>query len=129
MPKKRKAKRKSGPFKKKLRRDAKCIVHSGFKGDSLFTYLDESNDPDKQFENIHKIKELRLAEPAGSSNRMSEVCASIPQQRDENDGYHRSCYQAFTKHVDRLAASKYITTDDAKAKPATSSSTCLKNKI
>ena len=106
MPKGRPSKNKEGPAEKRPRKDGNCIVHCTSKEGTSFTYLSEVDDPDKQFDKLLNIKKLRLAEPHGSSKRMSDVCANLPEIRGKDDGYHRSCYQAFTKNIDRLSSYK-----------------------
>ena len=58
---------------------------------------------------LHRIRDRRLAEPQDSPNRMEDVCHCIPDSLfDANldiTGYHRGCYQNFTKNVDRLKCS------------------------
>ena len=46
--------------------------------------------------------EQRLAQPAGSSQRMQHVCEQIPLNFTEKDGYHCDCYQRFTMNLNRL---------------------------
>ena len=45
-------------------------------------------------------------EPQDSPNRMEDVCIQIPENLEganlEAIGYHRGCYQKFTKNKDRL---------------------------
>ena len=78
-PKKwRSPKNNEDPEEKKRRNNGKCIVHSTSKEDSPFTSLDEVGDPDKQFQKLLEIQDLRLVKPPGSSKRMSEVCACLP---------------------------------------------------
>ncbi|XP_066983722.1 golgin subfamily A member 6-like protein 26 [Macrobrachium rosenbergii] len=47
--------------------------------ETSFTFLNEVDYPHRQFEKLLKIKKLRLAEPHGSSKRMSKVCANLPE--------------------------------------------------
>ena len=101
MPKGKPSKNKEGPAEKGLKKDGNCIVHCTSKEGTSFTYLGEVEDPDKQFDKLN-IKKLRLAEPHGSSKRMSDVCANLPESRGKDDGYHRNCSQAFTKNINRL---------------------------
>ena len=43
-----------------------------------------------------------LNQPGGSSYKLSEQCANIPTTLMNHHGYHRDCYQCFTKNLDRL---------------------------
>ena len=40
---------------------------------------------------------------ADSKYRMNDECKNIPSKLNEEHGYHRECYQIFTKNRDRLA--------------------------
>ena len=52
------------------------------------------------------IRDRRFAEPPGSSYRMTDICQGIPDEIQENEGYHRGCNQRFTLNLHRLTASK-----------------------
>ena len=55
---------------------------------------------------LHSIREKRLIQPNDSATRMEVVCNNIPESLTGLDldvtGYHRGCYQKFTKNLDRL---------------------------
>ena len=56
---------------------------------------------------LHAIRDRRLAEPQTSPYRMVDVCYLIPESLEgmnlQTVGYHRGCYQRFTKNLDRLS--------------------------
>ena len=55
---------------------------------------------------LHSIRDKRLLEPLDSPHRLQEVCSCIPESLSgevlEAIGYHRGCYQNFTRNQDRL---------------------------
>ena len=71
-----------------------------------FTLLAE-----ERFQKIIKIRDLRLSQPTDSTHRMESVCRLIPTEIGEGHGYHRDCYNHFTKNVERLKS-----TDSSKSK-------------
>jgi len=85
----------------------KCLIHvlRGVKHDK-FTALQTVADPTERLAVLHEIRDLRLAESPSSALRMEEVCRQIPDSLDGYDltitGYHRGCYQYFSKNLDRL---------------------------
>ena len=94
---------------------ARCILHvSGIQhGD--FTSLSNVKGPaTKILSQLHNIRHRRLIEPPDLPNSMEDVCNQIPEtlagENLEAIGYHRGCYQKFTKNQDRLKCN--ITTDD-----------------
>ena len=89
------------PKSKKRKLDAnveRCILHAsgiqhkGSAGEKLAYLLD--------------IREKRLNEPHDSPYRMENICSLIPESlanvNIKEVGYHRGCYQNFTKNLDRL---------------------------
>jgi len=64
---------------------------------------------------LHSIHDKRLIESQESPNRMEEACNNIPESLSGADleaiGYHRGCYQNFTKNQDRLKSS--VTSNEA----------------
>ena len=88
--------------------DLLCIIHSQKLSQyGNFTSFDDGKDTHRtKLETLHKIRGRRLQEDASSSNRMQDVCELIPQTVDgldtEKTGWHRKCYQQFTKNLDRL---------------------------
>ena len=63
---------------------------------------------------LHNICHRGLMEPPDSPNRMEDVCNQIPEtlagENLEAIGYHRGCYEKFTKNQDPLKCN--ITPDD-----------------
>ena len=88
--------------------DLFCIIHSQKLSQyGNFTSFDDGkNTPRTKLETSHKIRGRRLQEDASSSKRMQDVCDLIPETVDGLDtkktGWHRKCYQRFTKNLDRL---------------------------
>ena len=88
--------------------DLFCIIHSQKLSQyGNFTSFDNGkNTPRTKLETSHKIRGRRLQEDASSSKRMQDVCDLIPETVDGLDtkktGWHRKCYQRFTKNLDRL---------------------------
>ena len=62
----------------------------------------QSADKDNKFEKIMQIAFKHLNQPGGSSYKLSEQCANIPMTLMNHHGYHKDCYQCFTKNLDRL---------------------------
>ena len=86
----------------------RCIIHSKkLSNYGNFTSLDHGTDtPKKKLEHLHTIRNRRLLEDANSMKRMQDVCDMIPESVEDLDtkkaGWHRGCYQQFTKNLDRL---------------------------
>ena len=99
-----------------------CILHDPDAQLSTFTSFSKAkggstNVATGKLAEIHRIRDQRLSEAAESPYLMSYVCNHIPVNLDDLDlsmtGYHRICYQKFTKNLDRLQCNK-----------ASSSTTC-----
>ena len=95
------------PPKKKQKVDSEecnkiCIIHFSSSNEQNFVNLFQSADKDKIFEKIKQIAFKRLNQPDGSSYKLYEQCANIPTTLMNHHGYHRDCYQLFTKNLDRL---------------------------
>jgi len=73
-----------------------CVVHYEHSKDTEVRPLSES-----QFQTISDALRIRQSQPV-EGNRLDNICASIPTQRDEvQHGAHRWCYKNFT-NVSRL---------------------------
>ncbi len=88
-----------------------CILHVSGTQDVDFTPLSKVKGPaNDKLGQLHTIRERRLSEPRDSPHRMEDVCNRIPESLDDADletiGYHRGCYQKFTKNQDRLKCSQ-----------------------
>ena len=59
-------------------------------------------DCESRLQKLKSIRMQRASLPITSPERMKESCDLIPNVIDENHGYHRDCYQRFTKNLDRL---------------------------
>ena len=93
--------------KKRLR----CILHSASATtkDDVFTSFSKSKgDPSEKLTLLMDIRNQRLQTTAHSNERMQSACDAIPESLDSIDltttGWHKGCYNAFTKHLDRLPA-------------------------
>ena len=88
----------------------RCILHVSNIQHGDFTSLSnvKGSTTDK-LSQLHNIRHRRLMEPPHSPNRMEDVCNEIPEalsgEHLEATGYHRGCYQTFTKNQDRLKCS------------------------
>ena len=95
------------PPKKKQKADSEecnkiCIIHFSSSNEQNFVNLFQAADKDKKFEKIKQIAFKRLNQPDRSSYKLSEQCANIPTTLMNHHGYHRDCYQCFTKNLDRF---------------------------
>ena len=85
-----------------------CILHNKkVSHDSDFTPLSKcKGDPHSTLMFLKDIKRRRLAQDLDSKTRMKEVCDLIPDSLEGLDfklnGWHRNCYQSFTKNQDRI---------------------------
>ena len=105
--------------------DPICIVHILSAKCDKFTLLTDCDDPQERLDKLKDICRMRLPEPATSSYRMADVCAQVPDQYspDKMYGYHRDCYQAFTKNLNRLNIDKGPNTSCGSKRPTRRSST------
>lgn len=86
-----------------------CFLHANGLQHGDFTPLSKIKGlACDKLEYLHKIRLWRLSEPDGSPHRMEEICSGIPESISsvdlETSGYHRGCYQNFTKNLDRLTS-------------------------
>ncbi|KAG1666825.1 PIN2/TERF1-interacting telomerase inhibitor 1 [Nymphon striatum] len=91
-----------------------CILHvSGMQHGEFIPLHNIRGPPQEKLEMLHNLHEKRLFQSHDSPARMEAVCRLIPDNLDDVDlertGYHRGCYQAFTKHQNRL---KCVLPDD-----------------
>ena len=83
------------------------IQHNEFE----FTALSNVNgSANEKLGHLLNIREKRLNEPHDSPYRMEDVCSKIPDTLTdvnlEEVGYHRGCYQNFTRNLDRLKGAR-----------------------
>ena len=89
-----------------------CILHNNVIKDhgSVTALSSVKGAPQEKLDHLLKKRNERLAEPLESPHRMSDICKIIPETLDDIDlskvGYHRKCYQYFTKGFERLSTSK-----------------------
>ena len=79
-----------------------CVVHYDASSCDNFTLLADVKNQQERFQKIIEIRDLRLSQPTDSTHRMESVCRLIPTEIGEGHGYHRDCYNHFTKDVERL---------------------------
>ena len=132
---KRKANNTNGqePFQKKPA--LRCILHTSGINHGDFTSLSNvKGSATEKLYQLHNIRDRRLMEPQDSPNRMEDVCIQIAENLEganlEAIGYHRGCYQKFTKNKDRLKSGitpndKAATTARSPRKSSSSSTTRL----
>ena len=89
-----------GQLKQPKKIKDKCIIHEAKVKDKKIIHLTEVT-----FKKIKYVAKLRQNQPAGSNSRKSEICNQIPAQFENNDGYHRKCYQLFTNRTNTLKES------------------------
>lgn len=92
---------------KSLRSSRICFLHVEGIQHGDFTPLNKVRGlPDDKINQLNDIKKRRLAMPLGSPYRLEEICRRIPDNLNgidiESNGFHRGCYQNFTKNLDRL---------------------------
>ena len=62
--------------------------------------------PKKKLHQLQDIRDKRNTETDNSPHRMKKICDKIPEVLTglnlETTGYHRKCYQKFTKNLDRF---------------------------
>ena len=84
-----------------------CILHvSGIQHGEFIPLQNIRGPPQEKLEMLHNLRKKRLLQSHDSPAQMEAVCKLIPDNLDgvdlEMTGYHRGCYQSFTKHQDRL---------------------------
>ena len=97
----------------KLNRCAAIFVFYITLAFSIFVSLQEyKGGATKALENLQNVKEKKLTEDLNSDHRMKEVHDFIRDSVDGLDleltGWHRKCYQSFTKNLDCLKFSIII---------------------
>ena len=80
-----------------------CIIHYQGSRNLFFTSILAGRNPKDRFEMLKTIRDRRLSQSHDSPLRMEEMCKLIPKEITNVHGYHRDCYQMFTKNLDRLA--------------------------
>lgn len=69
-----------------------CVIHTPDSKCESFIPLTE-----ERLEKLNSVKQKRLSQPATSPFRFPEICSQIPDSISPGFGYHRDCYQSFTK--------------------------------
>lgn len=93
-----------------------CILHKDGSQHVDFTPLSKVKGSHlEQLKRLKDIRDVRLQEPLDSPFRMEEVCHLIPDNVPEanlqHTGYHRGCYQIFTKNLNRLKGASNLPSD------------------
>ena len=72
--------------------------------------LSNIENPNERLQKLNDICRRSLLEPLASVNRMIDVCSQVPSTHTEEHmyGYHRECYQRFTRNLNRLQASAFL---------------------
>ena len=87
--------------------DSVYIIHVEDVSDpGPFTYLNTIKDSAARFQSLRNIRNKRMASPSSSSHRMESACLHVPEELQDNHGYHRICYRRFTNHLDRIPSSQ-----------------------
>ena len=90
-----------------------CILHvaSLADNDNITAFSTYKGGENKKLLYLHNICDMRLCEPADSPSHMKDICDQIPLTLAglslNTTGYHRKCYQKFTKNLYLLQASKF----------------------
>lgn len=84
-----------------LKKQELCILHVPNIKHGPFTAFADLQDSEERLSKLKTIRDRRLAEHTAPL-RMAEVCQRIPEEIQGHHGYHRACYQKFTKNLDRL---------------------------
>ena len=79
-----------------------CILHApGIEHGEFIPFSNIKGSATEKLAQLHEIRDKRLMEPQTSPYRMEDVCTLIPKSVADADsmtvGYHRGCYQKFTK--------------------------------
>ncbi|EDO31951.1 predicted protein [Nematostella vectensis] len=93
--------------KSKRSSDIVCILHARDIQHGDFTPLSiVRGTPEEKLQQLTDIRERRLQQDEDSPYRYEDICSQIPNNLDGIDvevtGFHRGCYQNFTKNLDRL---------------------------
>lgn len=118
MPRSKRCKSDNGGGSEELwkRPPVSCILHvSGIQHLDFTSLSQVKGSATDKLAQLHSIRDRRLNEPHDSPFRMEDVCNRIPESLAGADleaiGYHRGCYQHFTKNQDRLKCS--VTSNEA----------------
>ena len=91
---------------KKVNLPERILNIPGIDNGTFRSFIGIKVEPAEKFAFLHQIRVKRLAQPLDLSHCMKDVCNLIPETLDGDDleavGYHRQCYQQFTKNQGRL---------------------------
>ncbi|CAH1773854.1 unnamed protein product [Owenia fusiformis] len=95
-----------------------CILHVNNIQHGNFTMFGNVKGSAKdKLDYILSVRDKIHCEPNDSPFRMEEVCNLIPESLADADletlGYHRGCYQLFTKNRDRLKCNTSVASNEA----------------
>ena len=82
-----------------LKEKQHCILHvAGIQHGNFTPFCNMNTSPSERLSQLHIIRDKQLLEP---QTCMENVCLLIPDSLEDIDlettGFHRGCYQAFTK--------------------------------
>ena len=80
-----------------------CILHYDGSSCDAFILLKNSED---RFKTLLDIRNLRLAQPTDSNERMESVCMLLLDELGEGHWYHRHSYNHLTKNAERLKSTE-----------------------
>ena len=85
----------------------RCIFYaSGIQHNEFTSFNNVKGSAGEKLAYLLDIREKRLNEYHDSPYRMEDICSLIPESlanvNIKEVGYHRGCYQNFTKNLDRL---------------------------
>jgi len=104
------------------RTEPECIVHiPGLKYGPV-VLMATAKDSTARLARLKEIRDMRLAQPHGSVQRMTSTCDLIPNSLTEAHGYHRECYQRFTMNLNRLSTPSVSSTPSCSKKSRRDSS-------
>ena len=114
---KRKSNQSDEEVPKKRYTGVKCIFHvNGIHHGDFTPFSNVQGPANDKLAQLHDIRNRRLSEPQDSPNRMEDACNQMPASLDGVNlkfiGYHRGCYQKFTKNLDRLKSDAASNSND-----------------
>ena len=87
-----------------------CIIHTPGSNEKLFCRLSNCDEPQERLKKLQDIGKKRQEQPLDSPYRLEQACGCLPGDLNLKPeyGYHRHCYQKFTKNLDRLVSSPEV---------------------
>ena len=91
-----------------INEEKNCILHNKNLSDAgkFVSFNECKKGKTETLSFLHSIRDKRLSQDTNSKYRMKDICDLIPESLEEENldiiGWHRKCYQAFVKNIDRL---------------------------